>query len=194
MEKDLTDIVLRIKTGEEKAFRELYDRYAGRLHAFVLKILKSRVLTDDVVQDVFVQVWEQRDALDPQKNFQSFLFTITRNRVLNILKRSSVDSALLREIFLHAPQSSNTTETHLAFTETTELLRKAMDLLPPGQKRVFELCKINGLSYEEAAQELNISPGTINAHMVKSIKFIRDYFSHHEHAVLLTLVVCLLGE
>jgi RNA polymerase sigma-70 factor (ECF subfamily) len=193
MAQELTDIVQRIKAGEEKAFRDVYTLYVGRLHTFVLKIVKSPEVADDVVQEVFIHLWEIRASLDPDKNFQSFLFTITRNRVLNILKRSSVDSALLREIFLHAPQSSNTTETQLAFAETTELLRKATDLLPPGQKRVFELCKINGLSYEEAAVELNLSPGTINAHMVKSIRFIRDYFSRHERAIL-ALAVWFIGE
>jgi RNA polymerase sigma-70 factor (family 1) len=193
MTTGLTEIVQRLKEGEEQAFQEIYSRYVGRLPAFALRIIKSPELADDVVQDIFVHLWELRGSLDPEKNFQSFLFTITRNHVINVLKRSSVNAALLREIFLNTPQSSNTTETQLALTETTEILRRAMDLLPPGQKRVFELCKINGLSYEEAASELNLSPGTINAHMVKSIKFIKAYFNNHER-VILALAVSLLCE
>lgn len=192
MKNNLTILVQQLKEGDQTAFREIYDLYIGRLYAFVVKIVKSRALADDLVQDIFVQLWETRESLDAEKNFQSFLFTITRNRVINVLKRSSVDMALLREIFLHTPQSGNTTETDLAFTETTELLHKAMDLLPPRQKRVFELCKIEGLSYEEAAQKLNLSPGTVNAHMVKSIKFIKAYFSRHENmiAALLVFFLC----
>lgn len=188
MEKEITTIVQRLKEGDEKAFQEIYTRYIAKLHAFVLRIAKSPALADDLIQDIFVNLWELRESLDVEKNFQSFLFTITRNHVINVLKRSSVDSLLLREIFLHAPQSSNSTEAQVAFAETSELLNKAIDLLPPQQKRVFELCKINGLSYEEAAVKLNISTGTINAHMVKSMKFIKAYFSNHENIVAALLI------
>ncbi len=152
-------------------------------------MVKSPTLADDITQDVFIRIWELRESLDVDKKFESFLFTITRNHILNLLKRSSVDAIVLEEIFSKAPQNDNSTEEEVHFTQTSELLHKAIALLPPQQKRIFELCKINGLSYEEAASELNVSPGTINAHIVKSLKFVREYFRSQKGFSILLLLL-----
>ncbi len=192
MSDTLTPLIQRLRTGDEKAFRQIYDLYAGRLQAFAIRIVKSPVLAEDLIQDIFVNLWELRESLDPEKNFQSFLFTITRNHALNLLKRSSANTLVLNEIFIYAAKSSNTTEDLIEFDETSRILHQALDQLPPQQKRVFELCKLNGLSYEQAAAELNISPGTINAHMVKSIRFIKTYLSRHENVVAAVVICCLL--
>jgi len=192
MSDTLTPIIQRLRTGDEKAFRQIYDLYAGRLQAFALRIVKSPTLAEDLIQDIFVNLWELRESLDPQKNFQSFLYTITRNHALNLLKRSSANAVVLNEIFIHAAKTSNTTEDLIEFDETSRILHEAVEQLPPQQRRVFEMCKLNGLSYEQAAAELNISPGTINAHMVKSIRFIKTYLSHHENVMAALVICCLL--
>lgn len=192
MEDTQSLIVQRLRLGDEQAFRQIYDLYAGKLHAFALKLVKSPALAEDIVQDVFVIIWELRGSLDPEKNFQSYVFTVTRNQALNVLKRSSTNKLVLHEIFFHAARSSNSTEAWLNFDETTKILSEGLNQLPPQQKRVFELCKLNGLSYEQAAAELRISPGTINAHLVKSIKFLKAYLVQHENIVAALTVYCFL--
>ena len=173
-------LLIDLREGDENSFTQLYYLYEGNLYRYVLSIVKSPSLADDVLQEVFIKIWEQRNLLDPEKSFLTFLFTVARNHVLNLLKRASLDENLRSEIFLHAEKESISVESSIDLSETETIIQQAIDKLPSQQKKIFELCKMQGLTYEETAGQLGITPGTVNVQMVKSLKTVKEYLIKHD--------------
>jgi RNA polymerase sigma-70 factor (family 1) len=173
--QDDYELVRSLKEGEQEAFQKLYQKYHGKLYAHVIKFAKSQSLAQDVLHDVFVKIWENRASLKEELSFQSYLFTMAKNHLLNLLKRASHENSILQEILIHTEKASTVTENTLCYLETRKLLNEAVRKLPPQRKKIFQLCRQEGLSYEEVASQLGISKGTVNSQMVKSLKSIRDY-------------------
>ena len=171
-EKELVGL---LQQGHEGALRVLYDIHIKKLHYFILRTAKVRELAEDVVQDVFVKIWENRSQLDPDQSFRSFLYTVARNHLLNLLKRLQHESGILDEIRRHASASENTTELQVDYSESNVLLVEAISRLPQQCKEIFVRCKMQGLSYRQVASELNITEGTVNSQMVKALRSIRQY-------------------
>ncbi|WP_374164003.1 RNA polymerase sigma factor [Arcticibacter sp. MXS-1] len=171
-EKELVGL---LQQGHEGSLRVLYDMHIKKLHYFVLRTAKVRELAEDVVQDVFVKIWENRSQLDPDQSFRSFLYTVARNHLLNLLKRLQHESGILDEIRRHASASENTTELQVDYSESNVLLIEAISRLPQQCKEIFVRCKMQGLSYRQVASELNITEGTVNSQMVKALRSIRQY-------------------
>ena len=159
--------------GDTRAFRRFYDYFHRDLFRFAQHIVKSEQLAEDIVHDVFVRVWENRLKLDNSLSIKSFLFTICRNLSLNTLEKAATEARVHDEIMRHFTDLPNDEPT---LTENYEkIAQEALNLLPPQRRQVFELAKIEGLSYEQIAQKLNISPGTVSDHLVKANRFLRDY-------------------
>lgn len=169
------ELILRLQQGDPKAFTELYEIYVKRLYAFSLHIVKSPELAEDAVHDVFVKIWENRNKIDPDRSFQSYLFTVTRNHLLNIIKRSQLELSFREKIMTHAEPFQNITEEGYQFKESNNNLRQAITHLPDRRKLIFELCHNEGLTYKQVAEKLGISDSTVNSQMVKALKSIKDF-------------------
>lgn len=169
------ELVERLRFSDNAAYNELYHRYVNRLYGFALTIVKSPELAEDVVHDVFVKVWEKSADIDPSQSFQSWIFTITRNQLLNTIKRSSTEKRILAEILAQTiPISDHTNEMH-QLNETEILLHEAITKLPNKRRHIFLLCKYHDFSYQEAADLLGITESTVNSQMVKALRFIKAY-------------------
>jgi len=176
-QEDIKTLVKSLGKGDEIAFTQLYKLFEARIYRYVVSSVKSPELSDDITQEVFVKLWESREALDPEQSFQAFLFTIARNQILNLFRKLKTDETLRAQIFSFAQRQSNYTEEIINFNETEDLIQLALDKLPPRQRQIFELCKIKGLSHQEVADQLAISEGTVNVQLVKSVKFLRKFLS-----------------
>lgn len=174
------DLVRLIKSGDQRAFVRLYQQYHGALYCFLLKFLKSPDQVKDIVQDTFVTVWEKRASLNEDLNIKSYLFTIGKNLMLNVLKRASSEMLLSREIYLYTQKTQNYTEENVLSEEYARITQNAIGQLPPQRRTIFEKCRNEGKSYDEVADELQITKSTINGQMVKAIKSIKAYL--HTHA------------
>lgn len=177
LQEDIKNLVKSLTKGDEQAFTQLYKLFEAKIYRYVVSSVKSPELSDDIVQEVFVKVWESRKSLNPEQSFQSFLFTIARNQILNFFRKLKTDEALRQQVFSFAQRQANYTEEIINFNETEDLIQIALDKLPPRQRQIFELCKVKGLSHQEVAEQLDISEGTVNVQLVKSIKFLRKFLS-----------------
>jgi len=154
------DLIYRIKDGDQAAFEQLYFHYAKRLSLRLLHLLKSEELAQDILQDVFLKVWEVRDRIDPELSFGAFLYTIAGNYCKNNFRK-----ALLQQVY-HTQagfeEAYSPIEQHLNQKDAAKALSVAMDKLTQRQKEVFTLHKIEGRTYKEISELLGISPNTIN--------------------------------
>ena len=168
-------LIKQLKAGNSLAFTALYNRYSARIYRFSLGILKSPALAEDVTHDVFVKLWENSEKIDLDFSFQSYLYTITRNHILNLLKRAGRSSQIVEEIMKYAPALSGDPLQILQQKQAQALLKNAIESLPEQRRKIYQLCKNEGFTYKEVAEQLGISPSTVNSQMVKAIKSVQDF-------------------
>jgi RNA polymerase sigma-70 factor (family 1) len=174
--------------GSEYAFMQLFEYYRARIFGVALRFLKSRELAEEVVQEVFLKVWMRREGIGKVLDFEAYLFTMTRNLVFDRIKDMAKESSAKKE-FAHSIQHVNSTDQPLIEEQYNALLHEALSQLPPQQKQIFRLAKIEGLSHQAIAEQLDISRLTVKTHMAKACKTIRHKLQHHITTTILLPVI-----
>jgi RNA polymerase sigma-70 factor (family 1) len=173
MHDELLDIksylLHRTASGDTDAFARLFNLHRDKLYSFILGMSNSVQQAEDVVQDVFLKVWELRAELSTIDNFSAYLFRMSHNHCLNILKRKAREAAILSDI----PTSSTSTYDPVLYRETEQQMREAIAELPAQQKLVFTLSRDVGLSQHEISQQLHITIPTVKSHMTQALRFLR---------------------
>lgn len=187
------NLIVNLINDSESAFVELYTLYKDRLIYFALRFVKSREFAEDVFQDAFTAVWQNRHFLNPDASFSSYLYTIMRNRILNLLANIDKELQLKEKILSSAIDVSNDTENRIIDAELTDLFEKALDYLTPQQRTIFELSRKEMLSHKEIANYLGISVYTVQQHISTSLKVIRTYLSKYAglYTDILLFLFCL---
>jgi RNA polymerase sigma-70 factor (ECF subfamily) len=165
-----------IRTGDEQAYTEIYRHYFSNVYSFSYKFLKSKELAQECTQLTFIKIWEGRDHLNIDLNFKSYLFTICKNCILKTVEKSARENEFKEKVIIEYRQS-NKEETSTEHLE--KLAQQALEQLPPQRKLIFQLCKIEGNTYQQVALSLGISSGTVRDHMFKAAKTIRRYLAVH---------------
>jgi RNA polymerase sigma-70 factor (ECF subfamily) len=169
------------------SFKELYILYKPLLMAFVFRHLKNREDSEEIVQDVFARVWEQRQNINADLSFKSFLFTITKNKIIDYFRKVKTENLYTNYIANYIEIIQDTTNSNIASKEINQSLSKAISLLPEKRKTVFLLSKKFNLSRNEIAQFLNISENTVKNHLQEAIQFLRENLK--DEVVLLFLFI-----
>jgi len=172
MESTPTDpeLVERIARADGEAFRELYDRYAGRILAYVRQISRERDAAEDVVQEVFLQVWRKAVSYRPERGeVPGWLYTITRNRLVDRWRRKGgqvEDEAFDLASLEAAERGPDGRMLDLS-------LRQALADLSPEQREAIELAYFGGLTYEETAERLALPVGTLKSRIRAALARLR---------------------
>jgi len=167
-------LVTSLIANNEQGFRALFDRYHQDIYRYALSLLKVNELAEEVVQDVFLKIWQNREQLDPAFSFKSYLFTIAKHRCLNMLRKAAHDKKLREQVF-YKKQHTNTTEDYISDTEYEKIKAQAISQLPPKRKLIFEMSRNDGKSYEDISTELGISVSTVKTQMSKALETIRHF-------------------
>lgn len=173
------ELLTRLKDGDVLAFDRVYELYSHKLFSFIFKILKNEAEADDIVQEVFVKIWESRDKLGDYKLLNSYIFTIAYNNSIDLIRKRINNHKYLEtlrnsSIIYTSPSSI----TEIEFIELNTQVEKLIANLPERQKQVYLLHKEKGLTYPEIAEQLGISKNTVENHMVKALKFLRKNISN----------------
>jgi RNA polymerase sigma-70 factor (ECF subfamily) len=181
MNKNLSEqhLVIGLLNDDESAFCKLYALYKSRLIYFALRFVKSQKLAEDVFQDAFASVWQNRRFLNPNLPFAPYVYTIVKNRILNLLADMDKEHELKKTILTHAIDFHNDTEDAIIDADLNRILEKALDELTPQQRRVFEMSRKEMKTHKEIADELYISVYTVQQHISTSLKTIRSYLSKY---------------
>lgn len=176
----------RIAAGEEAAFRVLFDRYRQRLYALVLKMVKSPAIAEELVQEVFMNIWEYRRRLKEVRDVDAYIFSIAYHRVFRHLKKAARETQLLENIIRMMEPAGNSTEEHILANESRQLIDRAVHRLPSQRRIIYELSRREGLNHEEIASQLNISRNTVKNQLVQALKYIRTCLQ--KGALIITLI------
>lgn len=187
--KALTDkeLVEKVSQGDEEAFQMLYKRYSGKVYAIALRYQKSAFLSQDIVQDVFLKIWQIRNQLAEIDNFPGWLTTVTRNHLFTQLQKQIPQlsiNELEEEHVISARQDYHDVEVR----ELELLINEAVAALSPRQKEIYCLSRFENLSHKQIAAQLNISYDMTREHMSKALKNIRLFLITKYVSTLFVLI------
>ncbi|ASZ09517.1 RNA polymerase sigma factor [Chitinophaga sp. MD30] len=181
--------VSKIREGDATAFRDLFYAFKDPLYGYARKMCRSDMLAEEIVQEVLMKVWINRQHLDPAQSIKAYLYTATQNCVFNWMKKSARDETLKRTVFYHQPLSSNITEEHISLGELQRLKSAIMEQLPPQRRLIFYMSRIEGLSHEEIATRLQLSKSTVKDQIVKANSFLRQKLQGHHDIIIPLLII-----
>lgn len=172
-------VIQRLINNDAVAFRALYEQYQGKLFLFAFSLIKSKIEAEEIVQEVFIRIWEKRNTLNPDKSFKAYLLTITKNLVFDKLKKAARDRALQEKIYKNIQQLEKIGANELLEKELQRLHQQAIERLSPRKKTIFLMSREEELTYEQIAQKLGISVHTVRNQMTDSLTTIREFLSNH---------------
>ncbi|TDO02685.1 RNA polymerase sigma-70 factor (ECF subfamily) [Sunxiuqinia elliptica] len=184
------ELLLDLKAGNMLAFDKIYELYSHKLYSFIRKILKNEQEAEDVMQEVFVKLWEHRERLENYQSLNAYIFTMAYNHSIDLIRKRMNNAKYLDylkniSVVLGAPSSTN----ELEFNELNKQVENLISRLPERQRQVYLLHREEGLSYPEIANQLGISKNTVENHMVRALRFLRE---HIDHSTLTSLLfICL---
>lgn len=179
------DLLQKLRRGDREAFKELYDLYHRRLTLKLVYLLKSEELAQDVLQDIFVKIWEIRETIDPSGNFGGLLYKMAANLSKNVFRKSIYDQ-LMRSEFAKNDSYSPFEDLDDASNAKT-ILNIALDRLTPRQREVYCLHKIEGMSYREISKLLSISDSAINHHIQQANKQLKELLKTDRLLIMLLI-------
>lgn len=185
------ELCVLLARDNEQAFAEIYHRYKVKMISASLRVLKSSELTEELVQNLFVKLWEHRHTIDPNQSLNAYLYKIAQNMAFDVFRKAARDKKMYEQLLLATSSSYEHIEKYIFAKESQSALNEAISLLPPQQQKVFILCKLEDKSYEEAGRLLNISTGTINNHLYRANLFLKQHFSKASNSqVTISLLLC----
>ncbi len=185
--KDET-LFAQMRTNDAKAFEQLFKRHYKSLCRRVNTMLNDEEATEDVVQQLFIKIWESRNTLQTPDSVAAYLFTAARNRALNYIKSQARKSSNEIPLNNYHDEADNRTEEQMDAKELQKALYAAIDALPEKRREVFVLSRFEGKSYKEIAEIMQISIKTVEAQMGKALSTLREFIkTHHNDPLLIAL-------
>jgi RNA polymerase sigma-70 factor (family 1) len=192
----LSDVELTalLKEGDKAAFTELYLKYSGPMYVNVLKMVKDEQLTEELVQDLFTRIWQKHESFTEDVDFRSYLYRIAQNLVFDFYRKLKRDRAMYEKFKLIASEEYSHIEEGLHLKESEALLEQAMAQLSPQQHVVYKLCKIDGLTYKQAAEQMGISTHTVKEYLSKSTQLVKNYMINNLDSSMGLLLLMMLNK
>jgi len=186
------NLLRQVAERNEAAFRTLFDAYKDRLYHYILRIIKSKEVAEELVTDVFLKIWLAEGVVTQIEDFNAFLFRIAYNKSIDFLRSASRDP-VLRDLLWNEIQMEGDSRADSAVMvhEFETKLREAVSLLSPQRREVYTLSRDKGFSHVEIARKLRISKSTVSNHIAESQRFIRTYLIKHMDVAI---VILLLGR
>lgn len=165
-------LVKLLKASDNLALKEVYDRYWRQLYFTCLRKLKSKLLAEEIVQNIFLSIWEKRFTVHID-NLEKYLNTAARYQIINCIKTQLIHERHHSAIKAQITMESNEPETRLLLRELSLAIDKAIGQLPPKTQQVFVLSRFEQRSIKEIASCLGISEKAVEYHITQSIRFLR---------------------
>lgn len=166
----------------ESLFSEIFREHEQRLYTLAFRLTKSDQYAKDIIQEVFLKLWEHRETLHTINNMEAWLYRLTENKTIDFLRKVAADSRLKEAIWNKMQQIINEAEVCVAVKEYNEIIQKAINQLPPQRKLIYQLYKEEGLNYQQIADELHISKHTVKNHLFTAVRSVRNFLAKNVKA------------
>lgn len=172
--KSNSELLLLLQKDDRVAFYHIYERYSKRLYGFVLRYIKQKEDAEEIVQEVFVKIWESRNKIDAYSSFESFLFTIAYNTTISLLRKRTNEKKYLEHLkSIQQPDNSPDLIDEIHFNELNDRVQSLLNELTPRQKEIFKLSREEGLTHDEIAKKLDITVNTVKKHITNTLTFLK---------------------
>lgn len=181
--------LIRVREGDETAFRVVYDTYSARLYNFAYRFVKNKELSEEIVQETLLNLWTSRDRLDERYNMGSYLIAITKRLSLNIMRHQCISNKAFDKIIKDNVRCSNETENEIIYNDLCNYAELMVKKLPNKQQEAFRLSRFQGLSHLQIAEEMNVSENTIKNQITSALKTLK---LHLKSADVFLFILCFL--
>ena len=181
------ELLQRVASDDHDAFRQLFDLYADRLFAAVYNYTKSRFIAEELVQEVFIRLWNHRSQLKEVQDPTAYLYRMVFNHINTYLKRTANERRILDKAQSWMNSGQDATRQQLEANEMSRIITAAIERLPPQKKIIYHLSREQGLNYQEIAEQLHLSPNTVKNHLVEAMRLLRGYLK--DHALVWTVLI-----
>jgi RNA polymerase sigma-70 factor (family 1) len=160
--------------GDEEAFSHLFLQKKDRLYSFLMRFSQSPELVEDIIQDIFLKLWSNKEQLNSIENLDAYLITLSKHQLINLIRRRARETAIVATLSGKARlHETNNAPEHLALNETQEKLAAIIEQLPNQQKVAFYLSRQTNLKHEEIASLMQISKNTVRNHIIQAMRTLK---------------------
>jgi RNA polymerase sigma-70 factor (ECF subfamily) len=185
------ELVVRLQQDEVNAFDTLYWKYHQAVYRNIFKFVKEQIVTEDILQEVFAKLWEKRKEINPSQSVAGWLFVISFNLSVDYVRKKLREQTIHKELLNLDFDDDYSLDRKNIYEDQYQLLEKAIAQLSPKKRKIVTLCKLEGKTYDEVAEELKISRNTVKEHlsiaMVKLNDYIQKNKEHNKYIVLFLL-------
>jgi len=167
---------MELKKGDHSAFEKIFERYSKQLFQFSLSYLKSEAVAEDIVQEVFIKIWNSRSDIKTNTSFQSYLFTITLNSVRKYFNQLSRLNEVKHDIIFESSGYKPDFDDKSNYQFMLDKLEELINQMPEKRREVFIKKKLEAKSLKEISEELDITPKTVEYHITEAMRFLRSEF------------------
>ena len=165
--------------GSLEAYAILYQYYLPKLYKYLYGLVQSKEETEEILQDIFLKLWEKKEDLAAIKTLNSYLFRIARNKLMNHFDHQKVKQKAFNYIGQRTQDTGSTSEDHYIYRQYSEVVQKAISSLPPKRRQVFEMSTQQELSHDKIAEELNISKSMVKKQLYAANSYVKEYLQLH---------------
>jgi len=184
----------KLKQGDVACFELLYDKYSGKLYNYVLNLSKGDFyLAEEIVQNVFVKIWEIRQHINTEGSFNSFVYTVGRNLFLNVVKNRLQAHLYYDYVLDHDDILDNSVEKEIEYKMLEEQINRLIEQLPPARRNIYTLSRVKNLPNKEIAALLAISENTVESQLNKATQFMRKNLLPYCNVIVLGLILSLIS-
>ncbi len=177
-----------LREGSKDAFRVLYDRYGIKIHRFAFGYLKSEEEAEELVQDVFLKLWDKRHLLNDSGNIKSYLYKVAVNTIYDFIRRKNLEQAF-QEFATGRTEEADHTWDEVVYNDMMAQIDRLMEQMPEQRRKIFKMSKEEGLSHDEIAETLGLSKRTVENQVYRATTFLRDKLKRN--SVLAVLFISL---
>ncbi len=178
------ELLEQIKSGDMDAFETLFRKYYAPLFNYAHTFVKQKDDADEVVQDLFFNIWKNKEKLNISSSFKSYVYRAVYNNSIQRIRKQQKSISLNKRHALDGTTSYLEPD-FIQIQELTDTIEKVLQQLPERSRKIFELSRFEGLKYHEIAKKLSISIKTVEANMSKSLKTFRKYLKEYRNFILL---------
>jgi RNA polymerase sigma-70 factor, ECF subfamily len=170
-------LVRKLRKGDCESFELIFNNYKEKLYFFARGYLHSDSETEEIIQNVFVSLWENRDLLNEELSIKDYLYKAVVNKVFNYFKHQAVRQKYLEHILIHESEEDNDSQLDISYNDLKDAVNDIVEHLPSRQKEIFRLSREEGLSHNDIASKLGLSVRSVENNVYRALKYIKENLS-----------------